>query len=251
MLTYKCTYTLLSDVGKLFTSLINSRFVKWSEENDILTDAQFGFRPGLGTTDATFALHSLISNTSRKGKRLYCCFIDYIKAFDSVAHVKLWLKLSRIGITGKLLNVIKSMYSKFNACVRLDNNYSDIFTYNVGLMQGESLSPLLYSLHVNDIEVELINQGCQSYELKKLNLFLLMYADDTVIFSENVEDLQNLINSVNVIANDHGLYVNLNKTKIVVFRSRGNVKPEERWSLNRVILLKYVMIFLFRIIIPL
>jgi hypothetical protein len=61
-----------------------------------------------------------------------------------------------------------------------------------------------------------------------------MYADDTVIFSENVEDLQNLINSVNVIANDHGLYVNLNKTKIVVFRSRSNVKPEDAFSLSRV-----------------
>jgi hypothetical protein len=57
-------------------------------------------------------------------------------------------------------------------------------------MQGEFLSPLLYSLYVNDIEVELIIQGCQSDELKNLNLFLLMYADDTVIFSENVEDLQ-------------------------------------------------------------
>ena len=99
--------SLLSHVGKLFTSLINLRLVKWSEEHYILTDdAQFGFRPGLGTTDTIFALHSLISNTSRNGKRLYCCFIDYIKAFDSVAHVKLWLKLSRIGITGKLLNVI-------------------------------------------------------------------------------------------------------------------------------------------------
>jgi hypothetical protein len=88
------------------------------------------------------------------------------------------------------------MYSKLKACVRLYSNYSDIFTDNVGLMQGESLSSLLYSLYVNDIEVELINQGRQSYELKKLNLFLLMYADGTVIFSENVEDLQNLINSV-------------------------------------------------------
>ena len=63
-------------------------------------------------------------------------------------------------------------------------------------MQGEFVSPLLYSLYVNDIEVELIIQGCQSDELKNLNLFLLMYADDTVLFSENVEDLQNLINSV-------------------------------------------------------
>jgi hypothetical protein len=134
--------SLLSHVGKLFTSLINSRLVKWSEENDILTDAQFGFRPCLGTTDAIFALHSLISNTSRNGKHLYCCFIDYIKAFDSVAHVQLWIKLSRIGITGKLLSVIKSMYSKLKVGVRLNSNYSDIFTCNVGLMQGIFYPPL-------------------------------------------------------------------------------------------------------------
>jgi hypothetical protein len=42
-------------------------------------------------------------------------------------------------------------------------------------MQGEALSPLLYSFYVNDMEIELINSGCQSYELKPLNLFLRMY----------------------------------------------------------------------------
>ena len=72
----------------------------------------------------------------------------------------------------------------------------------------------------------MINHGCQSYELIFFNLILLMYADDTVVFSENVEVLQNIID---YIANDHGLYVTLSKKKIVVFRSRGNVKPEERW----------------------
>ena len=123
--------SLVSHVGKLFTSLINSRLLKWSEENNVLTDAQFGFRPGLGTTDAIFALHSLISKTLSKGNRLYCCFIDYIKAFDSVSRVKLWLKLARIGITGKILNVIKSMYSKLKAGVKLNGNLSDIFSCNV------------------------------------------------------------------------------------------------------------------------
>ena len=82
-----------------------------------------------------------------------------------------------------------------------------MFTCNVGLMQKESLFPVLYSFYINDIEFELIDRGCQSYELNTLNLFLLMYADDTVVFSENVEDLQNIIDSVNIIANDHGLYV--------------------------------------------
>jgi hypothetical protein len=68
------------------------------------------------------------------------------------------------------------------------------FSCNIGLMQGESLYPFLYAMYVNDIEIELIKQGCQSYELKMLNLYLLMYDDDTALFSENVHELQNMFN---------------------------------------------------------
>jgi hypothetical protein len=57
---------------------------------------------------------------------------------------------------------------------------------SVGLMQGESLSPLLYSLYINDMEVELIKQNCKSHELRMLNLYLLMYADEMVLFSESI-----------------------------------------------------------------
>ena len=74
-------------------------------------------------------------------------------------------------------------------------------------MQVESLFPVLYSFYVNDIEFELISHGRQSYELETLNLFLLLYADDAVVFSENVEYLHNIIDSVYSIANDHGIYV--------------------------------------------
>ena len=82
------------------------------------------------------------------------------------------LKLSRIG---KLLNVIMSMYSKLKACVRLDSNYSDIFTCNVELVQGDYLTPFLYSLYVYDIEVELINQVCQFVRLiiEKIELIFI------------------------------------------------------------------------------
>jgi hypothetical protein len=66
-------------------------------------------------------------------------------------------------------------------------------------------SPFLYAMYVNDIEIELIKQGCQSYELKMLNLYLLMYVDDTVLLSENVHELQNMINVVNVCSNEYNL----------------------------------------------
>ena len=150
--------SLVSHIGKFFTTLINKRLLEWSDQNNILTDAQFGFRPGFGSTDAIFALHSLINSTLRKGKRLYCCFVDYSNAFDSVSHYKLWQKLVRIGITGKLFNVIKSMYSKLKYCVKLNGKCSEFFNCSYGLMQGESLSPLLFSLYVNDMEIELIEK---------------------------------------------------------------------------------------------
>ena len=98
--------------------------MKWSEDNSVLTDAQFGYRPGYGTHDAISALHSIISKSLRQGKILYCCFIDYVKAFDSVSHFKLWLKLAKCGVTGKLLNIIKSMYAKLKSNVKHDGNFS-------------------------------------------------------------------------------------------------------------------------------
>jgi hypothetical protein len=155
-----------------------------------------------------------------------------LKPFHSVCRLKLWLRLARCDITGKLLNVIKSMYSKLQCCVKFDGHFSNLFTSNIGLMQEDSLSPLLYSFYVNEMEIELINSGCQTCELKSLNLFLLMYADDTVLFSEHVDDLQKMINSVNICSNEYGLYIYLLKTKIVIFRNRGHVKAEEKWFLN-------------------
>ena len=65
-------------------------------------------------------------------------FEQYTKsrAFDSVTHRKLWQKLVRCGITGKLLNIIRSMYGKIKSCVKLNGKCSDFFNG-----QGESLSP--------------------------------------------------------------------------------------------------------------
>ena len=122
----------------------------------------------------------------------------------------------------------KSMYSKLKSSVKHEGNFSDFFSCNIGLLQGESLSPFLYTMYVNDIEIELIKQGCQSYELKMLNLYLLMYADESALFSENVHELQNMINVVNVCSNEYNLHVNLLKTKVVIFRNRGKIKSEEK-----------------------
>ena len=100
----------------------------------------------------------------------------------------LWYKLYHIGVRCKLLQVIKSMYLNVTICVQVDGYNSNYFTHELGIMQGECKC-LLYFFHythkhvyVNDCEMAFINSSSIPLEVKDLNLFLLMYADDMVIF---------------------------------------------------------------------
>ena len=84
--------SLVSCLAKLFTNIINSRLIEWSKTFDIITDAQFGFTDGLSTVDAIFALQNIFTKTLTEKKRLYCCFVDYTKAFDTIDRLNLWYK---------------------------------------------------------------------------------------------------------------------------------------------------------------
>ena len=103
--------TLLSTLGKLFTRVINNRLNEWAENYSVLIEAQAGFRIHMSTVDNIVVLHGLISHILNQGKRLFCAFIDFTKAFDYIVRDNLWYKLIKVGLRGKLLYIIKSMYT--------------------------------------------------------------------------------------------------------------------------------------------
>ena len=87
--------TLISWLAKIFTGILNRKITLICEQNELLSDAQFGFRSGRSTTDAIFVLNSIIQHYLNHNKRLYCAFIDMRKAFDSVYRNGLWYKLGK------------------------------------------------------------------------------------------------------------------------------------------------------------
>ena len=69
--------TILSCLGKLFTSIINNRLKRYAEEKDLIDNCQAGFRKNHSTTDNIFIINSLIDIVKSSKKKLHCCFFDF------------------------------------------------------------------------------------------------------------------------------------------------------------------------------
>ena len=93
--------TLISYLGKLFTSILNTRFNIFSNELGIISENQTVFSKGFSTQDNIFVLHALIELYFLFGKKLFCTFVDFRKAFDTVWRTGLWKKLQRSEIKDK------------------------------------------------------------------------------------------------------------------------------------------------------
>ncbi len=82
-------------------------------------------------------------------------FVEYKKKFDMVCRKALWDKFVIQKVAGKILNVVRNMYSNMKSCVMLNQEVSETFVCSKGVRQGVNLSPLLFALYVNGIELRL------------------------------------------------------------------------------------------------
>ena len=145
----------MSNLGKLFSSILTSRVEAWFESNNFISDSQFGFRKKCGTTDAIFVLSNLVEHILNYNLRIPSAFIDLKRAFDSINREALWYKLFNMGLRGKVLNIFRSMYASVKSCVKHCNTFSDFFHVSVGVIQGQTSSAALFALFLGDLELYL------------------------------------------------------------------------------------------------
>jgi len=84
-------------------------------------------------------------------EKTYFCFIDYIKAFDSVDHKKLWKILQEMGISDHGTCLLRNLYAGQEATVGTGHGTKDWFQIGKGVRQGCILSPCLFNLYVEYI----------------------------------------------------------------------------------------------------
>ena len=209
--------SLMSTTAKIFTTILNNRIKLYLETNNLLVEEQNGFRKGRSCQEHIFVLNSIIRNRNNKNQATFACFIDMAKAFDSVNHTLLWNSLINLGIEGKILKIIRNMYSNIEACVSLDGHHTEWFGIHGGVRQGDNLAPTLFTVFINSLAAK-VKEEQTGVNLEYLNLPILLYADDIVVMSETEEGLQQQLDTINEWTRNNRMLINMDKTKTMHFR---------------------------------
>ena len=126
------------------------------------------------------------------------------------------------------------MYNNVKARVRCGADFTNYVICTKGVKQGDACSPVLFSLFINELALEIIEKVRHGALLTPdiIALFILLLADDIALISETPIGLQIQIENLYNAASRLHLRVNMNKSNIVVFRKGGHLAARERWFLN-------------------
>ena len=213
--------SLMSQVLKVFLKIIHRRIRRKCEQD--VSELQMGFRDGLGTREALFALSVLLQKCRDQQREVYLCFIDYTKAFDCVDHTTLLELLQRKGVDAQDLKIVQNLYEQQVASVKLENTETSIVPIGRGVRQGCVLSPMLFNMYSEVIFQNALDETEEGLKVNGKLVNNLRYADDTVIIADSPEGLQRLIDSILTSGDAMGLRINISKTKIMqISRNQNN-----------------------------
>ena len=130
-------------------------------------------------------------------KSTYISFIVSEKAFDWIDRDMLMYKLISYNVDGKFYKAIRAIYNNTRTIVKGNQMFSSWFDTRFGVKQGETLSPTLFIIFLNDLVTDIKNLHC-GIETDEFSLSVLCYADDTVIITKNEDNMQLVLDYIAV-----------------------------------------------------
>ena len=219
-----CVFSYLFEPLNELT-LIYKRIYAFLIAKNILYEKQFGFRKNHSTSYAVNYSVKYVADNIEQKKHVVGIFLDFSKAFDTICHSKLLVKLQNYGIRGNCLELIKSYLSSRKQITKFDDVMSDAENILFGVPQGSVLGPILFLIYINDT-VHSSTQG-----------EFVIFADDTniVIAAKTKKEAYNVSNHVlrSIYAYMHANQLHINLSKCAHMYFRPNLNYRERMKCAR------------------
>jgi hypothetical protein len=175
-----------SSIAKVMEKTITDILLRYLQSNHLLSDFQHGFLPCRSTTTQLLSCVNDWTKLKASKKSCYVVYLDFKKAFDSVDHSKLLVKLQAYGIQDPLLAWIKSYLSNRSQTVTIDSCLSEPKPIISGILQGSCIGPVLFLIFINDLLDSLSHTGVK----------IAAYADDIKLYHSNPELIQESLDLV-------------------------------------------------------
>lgn len=184
--------SLTSIICRIMESVIKLQLVDYLLKHDLITKQQHGFLFRRSTCTQLLECTNDWSLSLNVKKSTDVVYVDFSKAFDSVSHSKLHVKLEAYGIEGKLLSWLSAYLDNRSQMVKVGNCFSSCSAVLSGVPQGSVLGPVLFLVFINDI-VHMFGDG----------VTVKLFADDVKIYVtiNDVNDKCKLQNGLDALLN--------------------------------------------------
>ena len=166
---------IVTAISKMFELWV----MKLMQSYLVTRDNQFGFKKKHSTDLCIFSVKSVIKYYNLYKSPVYSCFLDASKAYDSVNHWTLFKKLLKRSISVIIVHILLFWFSKQEICRKWGNETSSCFTISNGVRQGGILSPVLFSIYMDDLAVLLSRSGIGCH-IDDLHVCITMYSMKTI-----------------------------------------------------------------------